>query len=442
MKYSVIIPTRNNCDQLLKPCVESVLTYTAMTDMELIVVAHDCTDNTKYYLERVKHQFHSMGFENNFKVIWHTHALSFMQACEQGISHSTCDKIVLLNSQVRLLPQPKHDWIHKLTAPFDTDSHMGVTYWMPSGNSADLDPVCVMIKRSTWLQLYNLSVLEPSHHTYLSWAPQAGWTSNNVTDIQIDMHMWPPSTQSECVPHTAACEHHGAVAEKYNWLEHSSKEAAGLFKEVIVQNSYELTADLVKDRVVVDVGANTGMFSILAAALGAKQVLSYEPSDKAYGLLHQNVHNTDIAHKIHTHKQAVVGLPQSHVHMWVNDDSNFNSLYVQGESQEQVPAVTFSQLMQHVCESNVMLKMDCEGAEYDILLNTPDHVFDKISYLMVEIHGDMHPEYKGLSLAQNRILNLGFRLLSRKPFGIWWYQNNQPIKFEPMNITIETWSKS
>ena len=40
MKYSVVIGTYNHCDDLLKRCVEALIKYTNLEDIELIIVAN------------------------------------------------------------------------------------------------------------------------------------------------------------------------------------------------------------------------------------------------------------------------------------------------------------------------------------------------------------------------------------------------------------------
>lgn len=47
MKYSIIIPTAfDKREELLQPCIESIQKYTDLTDVEIIVVANGCTDDT------------------------------------------------------------------------------------------------------------------------------------------------------------------------------------------------------------------------------------------------------------------------------------------------------------------------------------------------------------------------------------------------------------
>ena len=235
---------------------------------------------------------------------------------------------------------------------------------------------------------------------------------------------------------------HQDVAVQYAWLQHVNQESAALYKEVMQENTYQVTQEQLHDMSVIDVGANSGMFSILAAGLGAPQVISCEPVTSTYDVLCDNLHRARMNSVVQTVKAAVTGVAQGTVIMGINTDSNMNSLYKPGQYAELVPTMSLQQLVQMTTQSQVFLKMDCEGAEYDILLDTPDHVFDKITHVAVEIHGDMHPTHKGLELAQNRLSTLGFTCTHRLPFGMWWCDHTgTPVKFDPMNITIETWKK-
>jgi GT2 family glycosyltransferase len=104
MKYSIVIPTYNNCDKYLKPCIESILKYTDMTDVELVISANGCTDNTKAYLDSMP----------NLVVVWSNEALGFPKATNNGIRVCKGEKIVLLNNDTVLLDQPKNKWLERL----------------------------------------------------------------------------------------------------------------------------------------------------------------------------------------------------------------------------------------------------------------------------------------------------------------------------------------
>ena len=70
MRYSIVIPTYNHCDDLLKPCVDSVFKHTHMPDVELIISANGCKDNTREYLDNLAKQFDLFGLADNFKIVW------------------------------------------------------------------------------------------------------------------------------------------------------------------------------------------------------------------------------------------------------------------------------------------------------------------------------------------------------------------------------------
>ena len=74
MKYSIVIPTYNNCEKYLKPCIDSIIKYTNMENVELIVSANGCTDNTKAYLDYLKTAI------PNLEVVWNYNAVGFAKA--------------------------------------------------------------------------------------------------------------------------------------------------------------------------------------------------------------------------------------------------------------------------------------------------------------------------------------------------------------------------
>jgi teichuronic acid biosynthesis glycosyltransferase TuaG len=127
MKYSVIIPTYNHCDDLLKPCIESIFKYTNLADIELIISANGCSDNTSLYLDELRYKFNSLGLAKNFQVSWSDKALGYPKAINDGIKLSTTDKIVLLNNDCILLEQKQNDWLNILNTSFEQNEKCGVS---------------------------------------------------------------------------------------------------------------------------------------------------------------------------------------------------------------------------------------------------------------------------------------------------------------------------
>jgi len=108
MKYSIVIPTYNNCEKYLKPCIDSIIKYTEMTDIELVISANGCTDNTEQYL------YYLYSAIPNLVVVWNKQAIGFARATNEGIKAATSDKIILLNNDTVLLDQTKNKWLELL----------------------------------------------------------------------------------------------------------------------------------------------------------------------------------------------------------------------------------------------------------------------------------------------------------------------------------------
>lgn len=121
MKYSIVIPTYNNCDKYLKPCIDSIIKYTDMTNVELVVSANGCKDNTKQYLDYLVTSI------PNLKVAWADEPLGYPKATNDGIKLATGDQIVLLNNDTLLLEQAQNDWLNILNLPFEQNFQCGIS---------------------------------------------------------------------------------------------------------------------------------------------------------------------------------------------------------------------------------------------------------------------------------------------------------------------------
>lgn len=121
MKYSVVIPTYNHCEDFLKPCIESIIQYTDLNEIELIISANGCVDNTREYLLSIDTIIPHM------KVIWSDIPLGYPRATNLGLQNASCDKIVLLNNDCKLLPQSKNEWLNILESPFITNEKCGIS---------------------------------------------------------------------------------------------------------------------------------------------------------------------------------------------------------------------------------------------------------------------------------------------------------------------------
>ncbi len=155
---------------------------------------------------------------------------------------------------------------------------------------------------------------------------------------------------------------------------------------------------------VIDVGANIGVFSLLAARRGA-YVDAYEPHPVTFGHL---LSNTE-ALGVRCHQAAVVPSSQSGTaRLWLdpNSDTRHSLAEAVSRSSIEVPAVALDEAIGEGCD---LLKLDCEGSEFELIRKVPDDVLVRVGRLVVEVHEDAgDPDELG-----GRLSGLGFRMWAR-----------------------------
>lgn len=136
----------------------------------------------------------------------------------------------------------------------------------------------------------------------------------------------------------------------------------------------------------IDIGAHVGMVSIYTALQHPEiNILAYEPVPETYEYLLRNI-KANNATNITPHNLAVTGDGQP-VRIAVNLQSNSggSSAYVTTEPETILAqSTTLNRILQHHnIERCRLLKLDAEGAEYDILTAAP---INRIDYLRGEFH--------------------------------------------------------
>ncbi len=138
---------------------------------------------------------------------------------------------------------------------------------------------------------------------------------------------------------------------------------------------------------VLDVGANIGLFSVRVAPL-AKRVLSFEPMPDNFKYLKTNMSGDRLRHVVPIAK-AVSGKAGT-IDLFVSRNPGAHSMIADaavGTTKVQVEAITFEQIFaEHKIERCSLLKMDCEGAEYESLSAMPAGLWPTIDRIHLEYH--------------------------------------------------------
>ena len=140
--------------------------------------------------------------------------------------------------------------------------------------------------------------------------------------------------------------------------------------------------------VVVDIGGHIGGFAIRAAKMANRgRVYAYEASSKNYAMLEKNrqMNNTD---NLHIYNKAVSGRSGEMNFFMPSDNGALGSLLQETDSpMETVQGTTLTDIIAGNKIAQIdYLKVDAEGAEYDILFNCPSQTLAKVRRLVMEYH--------------------------------------------------------
>ncbi|HMD41485.1 MAG TPA: FkbM family methyltransferase [Candidatus Acidoferrum sp.] len=169
--------------------------------------------------------------------------------------------------------------------------------------------------------------------------------------------------------------------------------------------------------IVIDIGANQGVFTCYAAYHGAR-VYAFEPFPQSFETLRENVRSNGFEKNVTARPWAIAG--QNGTANLVYTDSlggvmnSINLAYCQKKNidmQQQiaVPCYTLAQIIEDMKIDRIRLcKIDCEGAELDILKQVTEKELRKIDSFVIEYH----PESYALQELIGLMLNWGTHQIS------------------------------
>ena len=443
MNYSIIIPTYNHCEDLLKPCIESIIKYTTLNkNIEIIVVANGCTDGTVDYLKSLDFEF--------FKSIIVPEKCGYTKAINKGIKQSTGDYVVLLNNDCVLLEQEKDTWLNRLVKPFLTNSRQGIT-GLSWGHFDIQEPYnkfliffCVMISNKV---LNSIGLLDESFNPggcedadYCFRVQQDGYDVTNIAeplgqdnDKKLIITDFPLYHKGEGTMHDA--EHYEEwqqifsnniqkLKDKYKikdqYLTKLKEINSSIYQSIVGGDEYAVGKNELLNKVVVDIGANEGTFSAYALSLGAKQILAVEPSPKTF----QRLSNLFVGEEcVNLFKNAISN--ESNKIVYLTDDTVCAHID-NTPNENEATTITLKDILDLIpIQEKIILKIDCEGPEHEVLRSLTREEIRRFEVIHIEIHEFdwMKKEYTRNSLAEFIISN-GFKQTDLKR-NYWWEPNEK-----------------
>ena len=164
----------------------------------------------------------------------------------------------------------------------------------------------------------------------------------------------------------------------------------GHLVEIFLKNYWAIDA---RDKVILDVGMANGDSSIYFAERGAKLVIGLEPQLESFKFAEENILLNNMGNRImplnvalsSTSGKKIVGLsPELHY---------ITSLQAKGNRRNglttEVEGITLNELMLNLELREIdLIKMDCEGCEFEVIHSISKEIFEHIKELILEFHSD------------------------------------------------------
>ena len=165
---------------------------------------------------------------------------------------------------------------------------------------------------------------------------------------------------------------------------------------------------LVNDKTILDIGANIGDTSIFYALNGAKKIIGIEPFFKNFDYAQKNIQINNLDHMIIL-LQAGCSSKKEIIKIDPDYNSNIESKIKKFNTGIDLQMVTLQDIINvYKIPKNSVLKIDCEGCEYDIIENVSFETISHFSDIQIEYHFG----YKQL---KNKLQSFGYTVKVSKP---------------------------
>lgn len=205
-----------------------------------------------------------------------------------------------------------------------------------------------------------------------------------------------------------------AKLDRYQVTFENSEEYHRLKREIFSEHSYYFETDVAQP-IIIDAGAHIGLATLYFKKLypGA-QIIALEPHPTSFELLEKNVWDNNLSN-INCEKVAVTDRAGSttfwadtSAHRWFSTAGFLKGAW-NGEQSSQPFTVATRPLSDYLTQPIDCLKMDIEGAEWQVLSAASNHL-PRIQHILVEFHP--HPGQSLLDLVE-LLTNAGFTT------GVW-----------------------
>lgn len=172
-----------------------------------------------------------------------------------------------------------------------------------------------------------------------------------------------------------------------------------------------------------DVGANTGTYTVLAAAHVGAKTTAFEPVPAALYWLHKNIETNNINQRVRVVEKAVSNL-QGFVHFTSHLDAMNHVLEAQDDKSISVACTTLDEEL--LADEPILIKIDVEGNEHNVLQGSLQLLASpKLKALIVESANQPFIPL-GKQTVHQWMLEQGFSAFTYQPFNRTLIPLSQP----------------
>jgi FkbM family methyltransferase len=168
------------------------------------------------------------------------------------------------------------------------------------------------------------------------------------------------------------------------WLKLKGGLSNGEIVNIFVNKVYHKFP--VKGKIVIDVGANIADSCIYFVLRGAESVVGVEPLLENYKTAQENIRLNNYSSKINV---LLAGCSAEEGSINIDPHKGIGIQIQNGKKvSNAIPLLTLEQILRqaNVDKRETVLKIDCEGCEYDIISSASDDVLKRFSYILIEYH--------------------------------------------------------
>ncbi|HVH16348.1 MAG TPA: FkbM family methyltransferase [Candidatus Angelobacter sp.] len=186
-------------------------------------------------------------------------------------------------------------------------------------------------------------------------------------------------------------------------------------KDILFNREYELfpAFELTRPRqVVVDAGANAGLYSIIAS-VSAKQVIALEPDSQIFKTLSYNISSNHLTNVVL--KQSALSRKKGSAGFYRRGNTQLGTIRTRRNVEPiLVDTISLKELPDENTQAQGrqidLLKLDIEGSEFDVIQSSDEKSLGRVQRIVAEIHTE-HGDISNLTL---KLTRSGFKYVIMK----------------------------